>query len=74
MPTCDQCGKAFYAGDGLWDDDDYMCGECLAGHVAGVEKGSAVQSAKDVKRTLTKNGTTSQQHGNDGDADLPPET
>ena len=30
MPICEYCGKEFYAGDGLWDDGDYMCGECLA--------------------------------------------
>lgn len=74
MPTCDQCGKAFYAGDGFWDDDDYMCGACLAGHVTRLEDGLAAQSAKAVRRTLTltKKGTPSDHNGND--VDLPPET
>ena len=38
MPTCEQCGKEFYAGDGAWDDGDYMCGECIAGHVDDAER------------------------------------
>jgi len=33
MATCEYCGKQFYPGDGLWDDGDYMCGECLAKHI-----------------------------------------
>jgi hypothetical protein len=38
MATCDQCGKEFYAGDGAWDDGDYMCGECIAGHIEDAEQ------------------------------------
>jgi hypothetical protein len=33
MPTCEYCGKEFYAGDGAWDNSDYMCGECIADHL-----------------------------------------
>lgn len=31
MPSCDYCGKSFYGGDGLTDNGDYMCGECMDG-------------------------------------------
>jgi hypothetical protein len=37
MPTCEDCGNEFYAGDGAWDDGDYMCGECIARHIADAE-------------------------------------
>jgi hypothetical protein len=30
MPICEKCGRNYYAGDGTWDDGDYLCGECLA--------------------------------------------
>lgn len=33
MPICEQCGKEFDVSEGLWDDGDYMCGECVAGYV-----------------------------------------
>jgi hypothetical protein len=29
MVTCNECGKVFYAGYGVRDDGDYVCGECL---------------------------------------------
>lgn len=38
MPICEECGKEFYAGDGAWDDGDYMCGECIAGHAEDAER------------------------------------
>ena len=38
MPKCDKCGKEFFAGDGIWDDDDYVCGECVADQIAEAEK------------------------------------
>lgn len=30
MATCDDCGKTFNPGDGIWDDGDMICGECVA--------------------------------------------
>jgi hypothetical protein len=37
MPKCDNCGNDFYAGDGIWDEGDYVCGECLADQIAEAE-------------------------------------
>lgn len=70
MPTCNQCGKAIYAI--LWDDDDYMCGACLAGQVTLLKNRPAGRSAHDATRTLTKKGTSPHHNGND--VDLPSET
>lgn len=38
MPNCDRCGRAFYSGDGIWGDDDNICGECLADDIEESEK------------------------------------
>jgi hypothetical protein len=38
MPICEWCGKEFFAGDGAWDDGDYMCGECIAAHIDDSEQ------------------------------------
>ena len=38
MPTCEQCGKQFFAGDGAWDNADYLCGECIASHIEKPER------------------------------------
>ena len=46
MPICEECGKEFSAGDGAWDDGDYMCGECIAGHIEKSER-SAGQDSSD---------------------------
>lgn len=44
MVICEYCGKSFYAGDGLWDNSDYMCGECVASRIE--EAGRARQQPK----------------------------
>jgi hypothetical protein len=46
MPICEECGKEFQAGDGAWDDGDYMCGDCIAGHIEKSER-SEEQSRSD---------------------------
>jgi hypothetical protein len=33
MPICEQCGAAFDAGTGAWDDGDYLCAECIQQHL-----------------------------------------
>ena len=38
MPICEECGKEFFAGDGAWDNADYMCGECIASHIEKAER------------------------------------
>jgi len=38
MAKCDNCGADFYSGDGIWDDGDSICGECLADMIAEAEK------------------------------------
>lgn len=38
MAKCDKCGGDFYAGDGVWDDGDSICGECLADMIAEAEE------------------------------------
>lgn len=34
MPICEQCKQAFPADQGLLQDSDYMCGQCVATHIA----------------------------------------
>lgn len=48
MPTCEYCGKEFYAGDGAWDNGVYMCGECIAEHV---EKSERADKESDADKT-----------------------
>lgn len=33
MPICDHCGKDYPAGEGVWGNGDYMCGECVQAHL-----------------------------------------
>ncbi len=37
MANCDHCGKEFYVGDGVWDDDTYVCGNCIRKYVDEAE-------------------------------------
>jgi hypothetical protein len=48
VPTCERCGKDFYPGDGIFEDGDSLCGECLAVDVSkALEKEERVQKARD---------------------------
>ena len=38
MANCDHCGKEFYVGDGVWDNDTYVCGECITKYVDEAEE------------------------------------
>ena len=53
MPICEHCGKEFYAGEGLWDDGDYMCGECVAKHIEKSEKLENGTRSSKPERTIT---------------------
>jgi len=37
MANCEHCGKEFYVGDGVWDDDAYVCGDCIRKYVDAAE-------------------------------------
>ena len=37
MPICDDCGNEYPAGEGVWGNGDYICGECVAAHIEKTE-------------------------------------
>ena len=55
QPTCDYCGEPFYAGDGVWDDGDYTCGNCLAVQIERSQRARGLKTQSEISAAL-KNG------------------
>lgn len=58
MPNCEQCGAAFYAGDGAWDDGDYLCAECIRQHLTKTQQDTPVSAELPIKPDVPKKTVT----------------
>jgi hypothetical protein len=59
VPICDYCGATFVLGDGIYDDGDFMCGNCITNFTTQFEVTQVSSRAIDIGKRADSNRSNS---------------